>query len=1521
MKKRKMLISIALITIMLLNCIMPLIPAYADVSGDSIVLNTKLYKAIKNELIQQNVQFTYSDTEKSITIAPEVIATITEMNLNNKSLDDLTGLENFVALERLELSGNNLTKNSNLACLAGLPLKHLDLSTNRLEDVSDIDGLISTMKATNGKAILTSQNVAITKTAVVDTEKELELELPAILEKAGFIKSVWKDENTSGPEITSWVDRVTATNNKITVDISRAGLLKIEIYIYDNPTEAESAANLNKASENDLYQSKFYIYVVVHPEETTAIHVPDANMYKEIKRQLTQGKYGVTPNPNGNIEAAGYTPNRNLSSYPYVIDENGEIMYDECTFETDGENIHLTVVGEADEKYTINNGTVYLYGTSIVYTNVYENTVIYSVDASGNITQKMGYKIPLNSENETLYDNAYDEPQVFVIDDQTLMNKITSLILNNKQIRDIRGIEYFVGLKSDLNLSQNYLSNIDPLYDLQKNKDIYEDKLQEKYNSYLLSKENYNLKEALTETTGFKKAADGNIESIIETVKNVVAKFEEGAQISRRNEEGAIDPNYATALIAKAEEIDNLLKEIYGYVETDPTTGAITREVKGYINELDENLLETSNSLGYAYSVLSTLYDIYNNEYKLLTMLTDTLNYMDIEEYEAFVEERKDTEKAKKLVKDQISILTKFEADDDFTHLEKALIEEYFGIVVDAEEKPLAEAFKDVESPALIDVFRELALYSEMANYCTIKRMENETAQNHCYCAEYLKNRIKEFEYEGIPTDLEEKLLLYVENMDSYMAAYVADPTYETGDDLLDAFIKYCSGTILYTDGTDTIEKYTCHGTYDHVTSIQRESGKYETFDEIYDILETRPTTITTTDPATGATTTSTANEFAYENTQEIFNYIGYDIPKDFALYEFIQAIFKGEKDNLYLYEEVVTLAERLVESNVERYVYLPKLKKLDISYNADLGGIDRISELTSLRELYANANYLGNIQSVDWNALKYLRKLGLAYNYITDITPLEVLNHIVDLDVSHNLLAGEFKFNFANAQKTLQNFDLSYNQLTDITRIQEFLDLVTYGNYANFLAQPYTLNINLNNQNIIVEVEDPINLKQFPSTVNIELPKIFTQLLAIDTDRTSFGITSEDGRIESEGTYVTVSTLTEGDKVARANVIAKSGNGTPVETCVGNGTTVTIKYKVVAPKVTSVTVTPGEDVVVKPGEALQFSATVEGENLTTTKVVWEVRNAQSADTKISEDGTLTIGADETAENLIIIAKSEEDGSVVETITISTVELPPEAPEGTEPEAPEGTEPEAPEGTEPEAPEGTEPETPEGTEPEAPEGTEPEAPEGTEPETPEGTEPEAPEGTEPETPEGTEPETPEGTEPETPEGTEPEAPEGTEPEVDVIDTATLGYKAGEEYLTNVKAKTSIENFTRVLLNGKEYSVVVKKENKDGNMEVVTEGIVGTGMYVQVQDENGNVIKDKDGHLVVYEIVVKGDVNGDGLANSLDSIMMKAYRNEVITLSGSAQVAADINEDGSVNISDSKLLLYHRAEVTGYNLNY
>ena len=77
--------------------------------------------------------------------------------------------------------------------------------------------------------------------------------------------------------------------------------------------------------------------------------------------------------------------------------------------------------------------------------------------------------------------------------------------------------------------------------------------------------------------------------------------------------------------------------------------------------------------------------------------------------------------------------------------------------------------------------------------------------------------------------------------------------------------------------------------------------------------------------------------------------------------------------------------------------------------------------------------------------------------------------------------------------------------------------------------------------------------------------------------------------------------------------------------------------------------------------------------------------------------------------------------------------------------------------------------------------------------------------------------------------------------------------------------------------------------------------------------------DENQAVAAYEIVVKGDVNGDGLANAADSNLIKAYRAEIQDLTGPFKEAADINQDSSIDAIDSRLLLYHRAEIPGYIL--
>ena len=142
-----------------------------------------------------------------------------------------------------------------------------------------------------------------------------------------------------------------------------------------------------------------------------------------------------------------------------------------------------------------------------------------------------------------------------------------------------------------------------------------------------------------------------------------------------------------------------------------------------------------------------------------------------------------------------------------------------------------------------------------------------------------------------------------------------------------------------------------------------------------------------------------------------------------------------------------------------------------------------------------------------------------------------------------------------------------------------------------------------------------------------------------------------------------------------------------------------------------------------------------------------------------------------------------------------------------------------------------------------------------------------------------------------------------------VDPSTLGYTVKGESVIGISPKTTVKNFSTKLTN--DFQVVVVVENEDGTVSVVN-NYVGTGMIAILYNAENQPV-------AAYEIVVKGDVNGDGLANALDSNLIKAYRAEITNLSGAYKEAADINQDGKVDAIDSRLLLYHRAEINGYIL--
>ena len=95
----------------------------------------------------------------------------------------------------------------------------------------------------------------------------------------------------------------------------------------------------------------------------------------------------------------------------------------------------------------------------------------------------------------------------------------------------------------------------------------------------------------------------------------------------------------------------------------------------------------------------------------------------------------------------------------------------------------------------------------------------------------------------------------------------------------------------------------------------------------------------------------------------------------------------------------------------------------------------------------------------------------------------------------------------------------------------------------------------------------------------------------------------------------------------------------------------------------------------------------------------------------------------------------------------------------------------------------------------------------------------------------------------------------------------------------------------------------------GSIKLLTEsgkentGTVATGNKVAVYDLSGNLKK-------TYDIVIYGDVSGDGVVNVKDSMIIRRHIIGRSTLSGAYMEAADTSKDGTINVQDSMIIRNH-----------
>lgn len=254
------------------------------------------------------------------------------------------------------------------------------------------------------------------------------------------------------------------------------------------------------------------------------------------------------------------------------------------------------------------------------------------------------------TDTANLYDKAYDKQQILVINENDLINKITSLLLSNKQITDLSGLEMFVGLQKSLDVSSNYIKTIDTIVALQKMKDEEEAKLQARFKE--------KMQQLQTRLADYEAA-----KAELEAAKKEIANIDKQIEAAEKEE----------ASEQTAKKIQNL-QEQKAKVQEEKLAPAQAKVDK---------LLPKVNTK------VKEIYTIYNDAYKVTSLITPSLKNMTDEEYQKL-----SLEQAKSLLQEQITKMTSIEKY--FTKEEKAYLTAGYGLDFSDETKnPVAEYFTE----------------------------------------------------------------------------------------------------------------------------------------------------------------------------------------------------------------------------------------------------------------------------------------------------------------------------------------------------------------------------------------------------------------------------------------------------------------------------------------------------------------------------------------------------------------------------------------------------------------------------------------------------------------------------------------------------------------------------------------------------------------------------------------------------------------------------------------------------------
>ena len=1530
--KHTRLIPIIIVAIMLFNCFMPFTSVFANnVASKAIQLNGELYDAIKADLTNENrnikIKASFNDKQRKITISDEELAKVTTLDLSESRISNIEGLEKFTSLVELDLSSNELTKDSDLSILSSLKLTKLDLSTNMIEDVSSISNLNSISELN-----LHSQNFSrtyIISKENVDENGEMAIgQLPEILSIAGDLRPEWVNvKNDYEGNDSGLILDFTKLYNEKTISLRvpgvfnedgefnpKTGLLKLEIDVTD--------------TTNIISESKMNIFYLVLGNDQRAAVFKDANLYNVIKKQLTHGENDF---------------NDDLRTY------------------VDGEN------------------------------------------------------------GDTLYERAYDEPMILVFDIDELMNEIPTLKVSNSKVKDLSGIEMFVGLRNELDVSYNYIDSIEKIVELQKNKEKEELKLQERFKEQIakLNKVRSEFMEYYNKVEEIDKQIQNALDSV-ENLKNYIKELKD--KLKNNNN---LDDNEIKSIQG---EITQKEKEL-GIATDDEgniivgLTQKVARELNGYVNEKGENVLglyakrdeaakRAKQALPSVYPEFEKLNEVYVDDYKALTLLPADIDSL-ITDKEILIAMN---EKIKK-----------YETDKNLSEIETVLITGYladYGIEIE---------YTDVDGNKIENpISSTISKIIEKDGKISEAKLAILEVDSIIQCINYLVLNYKDYdltdaEYEEVLNEKIEKIIEEKENGTSsfgYLSIKFDSYSVPTSEliELEKNLNKVKEELKKLEESAETVP--------DIVPEPNEELGEKPTIEENTKLPEAEPTREDyTTDEEFNAAMNLwnkkleldkwekleqewikynkyVADLAEYENNEAIrqknitkyekqINEISIEIVKEIRLNNkkyYIIETFKSLKEDLKKLENsseidnistdaisyLVSASGKFVsltEEEIKAYVQLPKLKVVNITNNI-IETLEGIEELENLKELYAGENEISDLSNVKWENMKKLEILDLHFNMISDIQPLEVITSLEKLNVSNNLLSGKFKFNIIGLPK-IYSLDFSNNQYTDIDNIIKQFEWIakTYEETLEDYLINSEFDIKFHNQRISIPV-GTFTVKEGEDVIQyVKLPEIIKQLEELDSRKTVFGTESIYGKVRNDGTVGLMISNEEGKHSGKVTVLTKDSE---YGYSIGDGTTVILNYEVLNSKVDDVKVNSGSENFigeVELGKTMQFNAGVDGTNVEDTTVTWSIQKFDENGTEItletktninSETGLLTVDPEETAKVIKVTATSNYDSTKTATVEVKVIKLKTSVvitPSATEEGLEQGTTKtySATVETEAEDKEVTwsiEGATSENTKIEngvltigEDEGVGTKIIvkatsnyDNTKFATVEETVIEKVKTVEIKinetaTTEGLEQGSTKTytvtieTEAENKEVTwsiEGATSKNTKIENGVL---TIGEdeKAGTKITVKVTSnydntkfatveETVIEN--KVELNKPSNETTVFEQTPGATVNTFVNGLVASGNTVKVLDKEGKevsnttklatgmkvIVNDKDS----YTIVVTGDVNGDGKVSDLDSNLIKAFRIGAESLSDVERQAADVNADGKVNRIDSFIMLLYRA---------